>query len=112
MNQIVVDISNEVVGLRQARARYAAASETRTLEEELLAKEKQKFSLGSSTVANVVSVEHDLVTARSTEVSTLSGYVHARIALDQVLGETLENNHVSTSAALAGPQMPIPSCGH
>lgn len=112
MNQIVVDISNEVVALKQARARYSAAIETRTLEEELLAKEKQKFSLGTSTVANVVSVEQDLVTAQSSEVSALSGYVHARIALDQVLGETLEKNHVSTSAALTGRRTPIPSRGH
>lgn len=102
MNQIVVDISNEATALRQARARYTVAADTRKLEEELVAKEKQKFSIGGSTVANVVSVEQDLRTAQSTEVSTLSGYTHARIALEQVLGETLEKNHVSTSVALAG----------
>jgi outer membrane protein len=109
LNQVVVDISNQIVGLRQARARYSAALESRKLEETLLAQEKQKFSLGKSTVASVVSVEQDLVTAQSTEVSALSGYVHARIALDQVLGETLENNHVSTSNALHG--RPTPQAG-
>ncbi|MGA8599446.1 MAG: TolC family protein [Bryobacteraceae bacterium] len=105
LNQVVVDISNQVVAVRQARARYSAALESRTLAEQLLAEEKQKFSLGNSTVASVISVQQDLVTAQSTEVSGLSGYVHARIALDQVLGETLENNHVSTSDALVGRAM-------
>ena len=102
MNQLVVDISNQVIGLRQARARYSAAVDTRTLQEQLLGKEQQKFLLGASTINNVVVVQRSLATARAAEVAALSTYSRARVSLDQVLGETLEKNNVSVGEALEG----------
>ncbi len=102
MNQIVVDVSNYVIALRQARARYAAAVDTRVLQEDLLEKEQRKFSLGASTRNDVIAVQRSLATARVEEVVALTNYSHARVSLDQVLGETLENNHVSVDEALEG----------
>jgi outer membrane protein len=102
MNQLVVDISNFVIALRQARARYSAAVDTRTLQEQLLGKEQQKFLLGASTINNVVVVQRSLATARAAEVAALSTYSRARVSLDQVLGETLEKNNVSVGEALEG----------
>lgn len=101
-NQLVVDVSNYLVALRQARARYATAVDTRALQEELLEKEQRKFSLGGSTRADVIVVQRSLATARSAEVAALVNYSHARVSLDQVLGETLERNNVSVTEALAG----------
>ncbi|PYT18917.1 MAG: hypothetical protein DMG58_37295 [Acidobacteria bacterium] len=102
MNQLVVDISNQVIGLRQARARYSAAVDTRTLQEQLLEKEQRKFSLGASTINSVVVVQRALATARAAEVAALATYSRASVSLDQVIGETLEKNNVSVGEALEG----------
>jgi outer membrane protein len=91
-----------VTALRQARARYTTAMDARALEEQLLEKEQQKFSHGVSTINDVVTVQRSLGAARVAEVVALTTYSHARVSLDQVLGETLEKNNVSVSAALEG----------
>ena len=44
INAIVVDISARMSALRQARARYDAARDTRMLEEQLLEADRQRFS--------------------------------------------------------------------
>ena len=100
LDQLVVDISNQAVALRQARARYSAAADSRILQQQLLEKEQQSFFLGSAVVGEVIAAEQALVTAQSAEITALSSYSHARVALDQVLGETLEKNHISSDDAL------------
>ena len=102
MNQLVVDVSNQMVALRQARARYSTAVNTRTLQEQLLEKEQQKFSLGSSTINDLIAAQRSLTTAQTVEVGSLATYSRARVGFDQVLGETLEKNHISTDDALKG----------
>lgn len=107
-NQLVVDISNYMVALRQARSRYAQAVDSRKLQEELLQKSQQGFSFGAATLSDVQSAETALVNAQETEVTTLSAYSHARTSLDQVLGQTLDVNHVSVEQALNNPRRPKP----
>ncbi|HTW63357.1 MAG TPA: TolC family protein [Bryobacteraceae bacterium] len=101
MNQIVVDISNYMVALRQARARYSQAVDSGKLQQELLEKAQQSFSFGAAAIADVEAAQVSLVNAQETEVTTMSAYSHARIALDQVLGQTLQVNHVSVEQALS-----------
>ncbi len=101
-NQLAVDISNQMVGLRQARARYSAAMDTRTLQEQLLEKEQQHFNLGGSTLNDLITAQRALADAQTAEVAALAAYSRARVGLDQVLGETLEANHVSVDEALHG----------
>jgi outer membrane protein len=101
-NEIVVKISNQMIALRQARSRYAAAVNTRTLQEQLLQAEQNKFGLGTSNISDLVIAQRALVAAQTSEVTALSNYARARVALDQELGETLEVNHVSVDEALAG----------
>jgi len=43
-----------------------------------------------------------VLAGQSAETDVRSAYVHARIALDQVLGETLEVNHISIDEGLSG----------
>jgi outer membrane protein TolC len=107
-NQMVVDISNQMVALRQARARYSQAVDSRKLQEQLLEKSQQSFSFGASTIGDVEAAQTALVAAQETEVATLSAYSHARIALDQVLGQTLDVNHVSVEQALNNPRAAKP----
>jgi outer membrane protein len=98
----VVSISNQMIALRQARARYRTAVDTRVLQEQLLEKEQQMFSFGTATITDVVNSRRSLLTAQLAEVTALASYSRARVALDQTLGETLEVNHVSVDEALAG----------
>jgi outer membrane protein len=102
INQVAVDVSNQLIGLQQARIRYQAAVKNRVLEEQLLEAEQKKFSLGASTTFNVVTQQRDFATAQATEVSTLAAYSQARISLDQTLGVTLKTNHVSIEEAQSG----------
>jgi outer membrane protein len=104
MNQIVVDISNYMVALRQARTRYSQAVDSRKLQEQLLEKAQQSFSFGANNISDVEAAQTALVGAQETEVATRSAFSHARISLDQVLGQTLDVNHVSVEQALNDPR--------
>jgi outer membrane protein len=101
-NQIAVDISNQVIALRQARSRHTIAVESRELQEQLLKAEQEKFAFGKTTITGLITAQRGLVTAQTAEISALAIYAHARVSLDQVLGDTLETNHVSLSEALDG----------
>lgn len=101
-NQIAVDISNQVIALRQARARYTAAVNTRDLQQELLKAEQEKFAFGKTTITGLITTQRALVNAETAEINALVTYAHARVSLDQVLGDTLESNHVSLAEALDG----------
>ena len=101
-NQIVVDISNQLSALRQSRAKYSAAKQTRILQEELLASERKKFSYGISTFNDIIIDQRVLVTAQISEVNASITYARARVSLDQVLGETLEKNNISLDEGLSG----------
>jgi outer membrane protein TolC len=95
INQVAVDVSNQLIGLQQARIKYQAAVKNRVLEQQLLEAEQKKFALGASTTFNVVTQERDLATAQATEIAALAGYSQARILLDQTLGTTLKTNNIS-----------------
>lgn len=101
-NQLVVDISNYTVAMRQARSRYAVAVSSRELQQQLLDTERQKFSLGTSSIDAVIAAERALETAQISEVAARTAYSRARVSMDQVLGQTLETNHVSVEEALKG----------
>ncbi len=102
MNQAQVDITNSVVALRQARARYEAAVQSRILEQQLLDAEEKKFNLGASTPYNVIVQQRDLTAAQSSELAARVTYQSARISLDQTTGTTLEANHISLSDVESG----------
>ncbi len=101
-NDMVVSISNQMIALRQAAARYRTAVATRELQQNLLEQEQQKFRLGSSTIDLIIAAERTLTGAQYVEISALRGYSQARVGLDQTLGLTLDSNHVSVEEALKG----------
>jgi outer membrane protein TolC len=102
VNQVAVDVSNQSIGLQQARARYQAALRNRILQQQLLDAEQKKFSLGASTSFLVVQQQRDLATAQSTEVAALVAYSSARISLDQTLGTVLKTSNISVEEAQSG----------
>jgi outer membrane protein len=102
INQVRVDVQNAVIGLQQARARYDSSVKARILQQQTLDADKKKYTLGASTVFQVITDQQSLSTAQTSEVEALANYSHARIAFDQAVGTTLETNHVSLDEALAG----------
>ena len=108
-NQIVVDISKQMSALRQARARYSVASNTRQLDEQLLAADQKRFESGTATLNDLVTDQRALATAQISEITAMSTYAQARVALDQVMGATLDKNHISFEDALAGKAPTAPN---
>ncbi|HZS54480.1 MAG TPA: TolC family protein [Bryobacteraceae bacterium] len=102
VNQVRVDVQNAVIGLRQARVRYDSAVKARILQQQTLDADKKKYTLGASTVFQVVTDQQNLGSAESAETQALANYSHARIAFEQAMGTTLEVNNISLSEALAG----------
>ncbi len=102
MNQVTVDVQNATIGLQQARVRYDAARKSRELQQETLAADQRRYSLGATTVFQVVQDQRDLASSESSETQAMANYTHARISLDSALGTTLEVNHISLDEALRG----------
>ena len=109
INQVRVDVQNAVIGLQQARARYDAAVKARVLAQQTLDADQKKLALGAGTAFQVIQDQRDLASSQSAEVQSMANYTHARIALDQGLGDTLEVNHVSLDEALTGHVAAAPS---
>ncbi len=105
VNQVRVDVQNALIGVRQARVRYDSAVKARILQQQTLDADRKKYTLGASTVFQVVQDQQTLASAQSTEQQSLANYSHARIQFDQALGTTLEVNHVSIDEALSGRVM-------
>ena len=53
-----------------------------------------------STSYNVILVERDLFAAQLAEVQARDAYAKAKVALDQAMGTTFENNGISLDDAL------------
>lgn len=102
LNQVRVDVQNAVIGLRQARVRYESSVKARILQQQTLDADQKKYTLGASTVFQVVTDQQTLASAQSTEQQALANYSHARISFDQAMGTTLDVNNISVDEALAG----------
>jgi outer membrane protein len=102
LNQVRVDVQNAVIGMQQARARYDAAVQARNLSQQTFDADRKKYDLGAGTPYQVTQDQRDLASAQSSEAEAMANYTHARIALDQALGRTLEVNHISMAEALSG----------
>jgi outer membrane protein len=102
VNQVRVDVQNAVIGLRQARVRYDSSVKARILQRQTLDADRKKYTLGASTVFQVVTDQQALAAAQSAEQQALANYSHARIAFDQNMGRTLQLNHISIDEASAG----------
>lgn len=102
INQIRVGVSNAVIQLEQAQARYAAAIKSRELQQQSLDAEQKKYALGASTIFFVIQAQRDLATAEGNEVSALSAYNRSKVALDVATGSLLQTYGVSLDEAKGG----------
>jgi outer membrane protein TolC len=97
--QVHVEIENALIALEQARATLDAAEREREFQEQALAAEEEKLTVGASTTFLVVQYQRDLAQARSAEVAAQAGYVKARTALDRASGALLNACGVSIIGA-------------
>jgi outer membrane protein TolC len=102
LNSIKLSVINAQIALSQSRAAYQTAVEARRLQEQVLAGERRKYELGTSSLLNVIQVQRDTTTRELSEVDARSQYVKARVALDNVLGNTLEVQNVDIGEASSG----------
>jgi outer membrane protein TolC len=101
-NQIRLEVESSVIALSQARAAYDAALEARTLQEQSLAIELEKYQVGLSTTFLVLQYQSFVAQARSTEVAARDVYAKARVQLERAVGTTLENNGITVDEAMRG----------
>jgi outer membrane protein len=102
VSQVRVDVKNAVIEVQQARARYETAVATRSLAQQTLEAEQNRFRFGESTIATVVQAQRDLASDQSAEVQAMANYTHAKVAFDQAVGQTLDVNGISMEEAAAG----------
>jgi outer membrane protein TolC len=102
VNQVRVDVKNATIGLEQARARYETAVATRRLAQQTLEAEQNKFKFGQSTIPLVVQAQRDLALDQSAEVQAMANYTHAKVAFDESVGQTLEENGITLEEVRTG----------
>jgi outer membrane protein len=102
VSQVRVDVKNAVIEVQQARARYETAVATRSLAQQTLEAEQNRFRFGESTIATVVQAQRDLAADQSAEVQAMANYTHAKVAFDEAVGQTLDVNGISMEEAAAG----------
>ena len=102
ISQVRVEVKNAVIGLQQARARYETAVATRVLAQQTLDSEQKRFQFGESSITLIVQAQRDLALDQSAEVQAMANYTHARIAIDQAVGQTLDKNGISMEEAKSG----------
>jgi outer membrane protein TolC len=75
---------------------------TRSLAQQTLDSETNRFKFGESTIAQVVQTQRDMATAQDAEVQAMANYTHAKITFDEAVGQTLDTNGISMQEAAAG----------
>lgn len=100
-NQIAVDVANQANALRQARAHYNVALNSRILQQQLLEAD-QKRATGVASFNTLMTDRRALIAAEISVNSALAAYANAHVSLDQVLGETLERNNITLEEGLSG----------
>ena len=89
--------------MEQLIIQIAAAVNTRTLSEQSLEAEQNRFKYGAVPDATlVIQAQKDLATSQAAQVQAMANYTHARIALDDATGRTLDANHITMTEAVTG----------
>jgi outer membrane protein TolC len=93
--QVRVEIENALTAIEQAGATIEAAAREREFQEQALAAEEEKLSVGVSTTYIVIQYQRDFAQARAAEVAATAYFAKARAALDRALGELLPRHGIS-----------------
>ena len=92
--QIMLDVSNAVHQLEQAKLSIVAGKEALDLAEKTMAAEQRKYELGSGTIFLVLEAQTEVAAAEQSLLQAEVGYQLAVAAVDHATGELLEPYHV------------------
>jgi outer membrane protein len=92
--QVMLDVSNSVHLLEQAKLGIAASKEALDLAQKTMAAEQRKYELGSSTIFLVLEAQTEMATAQENLLQAEVGYQMAVAAVDHATGVLLEPYHM------------------
>jgi outer membrane protein TolC len=92
--QVMLDVSNAVHQLEQAKLSIAAGKEAVDLARKNTAAEQRKYELGQGTIFLVLEAQTELAQAEQTLLQAQVGYQLAVAGLDHATGDLLEPYHV------------------
>jgi outer membrane protein len=92
--QVILDVSNAVHQLEQAKLSIVAGKEALDLAKKTMAAEQRKYELGSGTIFLVLEAQTEVATAEQGLLQAEVGYQLAVAAVDHATGELLEPYHV------------------
>jgi outer membrane protein len=101
-HQVRTDVEASLLALSRARAGWEAARQTRILQEDALAAEQERYSVGATTSFFVIQSQRDLAQARADEVLAESLYAKARTSLERATGQVLTSHNVQIDEAVSG----------
>lgn len=100
--QIRIQVVNAQYALTNDRAQVNALQAAREYAAQSLDAEQKKYKLGASTTANVLQQERNLAIAENNLISATASYANARVALSQLLSNTLDKYGISIQSAATG----------
>jgi outer membrane protein len=100
--QIRISVINAQYALSNDRANVMAAQTARDFNAQSLAAEQQKYKLGASTTANVLTQERTLAIGENALISSTAAYARDRSGLQQILSNTLDRYGISLIDAAQG----------
>src|SRR6202790_3518033 len=101
-NAALLDVRITYIALEQDRAGIEAAIKARELQRQTFEAEQKKYTLGASTVYNVILTQRDDVTAEGVELRALADLNEAKANFERAVGRTLEVNRVTIAST--GPK--------
>jgi outer membrane protein TolC len=108
-NQILADVQNALIAVKNARTRYSSAAKASAVAQQVLDAEQKKYELGASTSYLVVQHQTDLATARQAEVAAVGAYAQAKLQLNLATGMILEDNNIVIDEVKNGRLSKAPS---
>lgn len=102
-NAALLDVRVTYIALEQDRARVDAAIKARELQRQTFEAEQKKYTLGASTVYNVILTQRDYVTSEGVELRALADLNEAKANFERAVGRTLEVNRVTIASAGTKP---------
>jgi outer membrane protein TolC len=100
--QIRIQVINGQYALTNDRAQVQAAQAARDFATQSLDAEEKKYRLGASTTALVLQQQRNLATAENSLISATAAYAKDRVALGQLLSNTLDRYGISITDAATG----------
>ena len=100
--QVRIQVINAQFALTNDRAQVQAAQSANDFQTQSLEAEKKKYRLGASTTAAVLQQQRNLATASNTLISATAAYARDRVALSQILANTLDRYGISLTDAATG----------